>query len=118
MKSWGHIGFGTLHTKSRLINKFLTELKTKAAFCNHDIQEKDRMARGKIVFTITVKLQELLLRVDGFNLEKAVKLCRSYEQSTKQVKEFKDNLYPSNSASKVDKVAQKLSDTQVARRRI
>ena len=59
------------------------------------------------MFTVTGKLQELLLRVYGFILEKAVKICRAYEQSTKQVKEFKDNSNPSNSATKVNKVAQK-----------
>ena len=41
------------------------------------------------MFTVTVKLQELLLRVAGLTLEKAAKVCRAYEQSTKQVKEFK-----------------------------
>ena len=65
------------------------------------------MMRDKIVFTVTGKLQELLLRVDGLTLEKAVKVFRAYEQSTKQVQEFKDNSNPSNSATKVNKVAQK-----------
>ena len=65
--------------------------------------------RDKIVFTVTGKLQELLLRVDGFTHEKAVKVCGAYEQSTKQVKEFKDNSNPSNQATKVNKVAQKPS---------
>ena len=65
------------------------------------------MMRDKIVFTVTGKLQELLLRVDGLTLEKAVKTCRAYEQSTKQFKEFRDNSNPSNSATKVNKVAQK-----------
>ena len=37
----------------------------------------------------------------------AVKVCRAYEQSTKQVKEFRDNSNPSNSSTKVSKVAQK-----------
>ena len=60
-------------------DKFLTELKTRAASCN--FQEKDRMMRDKIVFTVTGKLQELILRTDGLNLEKAVKVCRAYEQT-------------------------------------
>lgn len=72
-------------------DKFLTELKTRAASCN--FQEKDRMMRDKIVFTVTGKLQELLLRVDALTLEK---VCRAYEQSTKQVTEFRDNSNPSN----------------------
>ena len=84
-------------------NKFLTELKTRAVSCN--FQEKDRVMRDKIVFTVTGKLQELLLRVDGLTLEEAVKVCRAYEQSTKQVKEFKENSNPFNPATKVNKVA-------------
>jgi len=87
--------------------KFLTELKTRAASCN--FQEKDRMTRDKIVFTVTAKLQELLLRVDGLILEKAVKICRAYEQSNKQVKEFRRQLKPSGSATRVNKVFQKPS---------
>lgn len=43
---------------------FLTELKTRAASCN--FQEKDRMMRDNIVFTVTGKLQELLLRDGGW----------------------------------------------------
>ena len=46
--------------------------------------------------------------MDDLTLEKAVKVCRAYEQSTKQVKEFReDNSNPSNSATKVNKVTQK-----------
>ena len=66
-------------------DKFLTELKTRAVSCN--FQEKDRMLRDKIVFTVTGKLQELLLREDNLTLEKAIKICRAFEQSNKQVKE-------------------------------
>ena len=86
-------------------DKFLRELKTRAAPCN--FQEKDRLMRDKIVFTLTGKLQELLLRVEGLTLKKAVKVRRAYEQSTKQVKEFRDNSNPSNSSTKVNKMAQK-----------
>ena len=56
-------------------DKFLTELITRAASCN--FQEKGRMMRDKIVFTVTGKLQELLLRVNGLTLETAVKVCRA-----------------------------------------
>ena len=65
-------------------DKFLTKLKTRAASCN--FQEKDRMLRDKIVFTVTEKLQESLLREDDLTLEKAVRTCRAFEQSNKQVK--------------------------------
>ena len=80
-------------------DKFLTELKTKAASCNS--QEKDRMMRDKIVFTVTGKLQELLFRVDVLTLEKAVKVYRAHEQSNS-----------SSSATKVSKVSQKLPLTK------
>ena len=36
-----------------------------------------------------------------------MKVCRAYEQPTKQVKDFKENSNPSNPATKVNKVAQK-----------
>lgn len=69
-------------------DKFLTELRTRASACN--FQEKDRMIRDKIVFSVTGKLQELLLRDDDLDLAKAVKLCRAFEQSNKQAREFRD----------------------------
>ena len=47
--------------------------------------------RDKIVYTVTGKLQELLLREDDLTLEKALKTCRAFEQSNKQVKEFRTN---------------------------
>lgn len=49
------------------------------------------MMRDKIVSMVTGRLQELLLREDSLTLEKAVNICRAFEQSTKQVKEFRDN---------------------------
>ena len=42
-----------------LFDKFLTEIKTRAASCN--FQEKERMMSDNIVFTVIGKLQELLL---------------------------------------------------------
>ena len=60
-----HRFWNTLHQEP--FDKFLTALKTRAASCN--FQEKDRMMMDKIVFTVTRKLQELFLRVDGFTLE-------------------------------------------------
>lgn len=67
---------------------FLTELRSRSESCN--FTEKDRMIRDKIVFTMTGKLQELLLREDALDLDKAIKTCRSYEQSNKHVKEIRD----------------------------
>ena len=65
------------------------------------------MMRDKIVFTLTGKLQEFLLREDSLTFDKAVKICRAFEQSAKQVKEFRDNATPSSSSTKVNKVTQK-----------
>lgn len=45
--------------------------------------------------------------MDGLTLEKAVKICRAYEQSNTQVKEFRGNSNPSGSATRVNKVFQK-----------
>ena len=77
-------------------DKFVTELQTRAVSCN--FQEKDRMIRDKIVFTVTGKLQELLLREDDLTLEKTLKICRAFEQSNKQVKELRSNV-PSNTSN-------------------
>ncbi|KAH3793773.1 hypothetical protein DPMN_147294 [Dreissena polymorpha] len=47
------------------------------------------MIRDKIIFTTSGKLQELLLREDELDLNKAVKLCRAYEQSLEHVQEIR-----------------------------
>jgi hypothetical protein len=41
------------------------------------------------------KIQELLLREDKLSLDKAIQICRTYEQSNKHIKELREN----NSAS-------------------
>ena len=81
---------------SRPVDNFLTELRTRAASCNFDANQ-DRMIRDKIVFTVTGKLQELLLREDDLDLVKAIKICRAYEQSNKQVKEMRQHSGPAES---------------------
>ena len=78
-------------------DNFLTELRTRAASCN--FKEKDRMLRDKIIFTAKGKLQELLLREDKIDLEKAIKICRAYEQSNKHVKELRET--PTHTVNKV-----------------
>ena len=85
-------------------DKFLTELKTRAAACN--ILGKDWMLRDKIVFTVTGKLQELLLREDNLTLDKAVKICRAFEQSNRQVKEFRESATLPSSSTSVNKITQ------------
>ena len=68
---------------------FLTELRNRVESCN--FKEKDRMLRDKIVFSASGKLQELLLREDKLDLEKAIKRSRAYEQSNKHVREIREN---------------------------
>ena len=87
-------------------DKFLTELKTRAAVCN--FLGKDRMLRDKIVFTVTGKLQELLLREDNLTLDKAIKIYRAFEQSNRQVKEFRESTNLPSSTASVKKINSKL----------
>ena len=86
------------------LDKFLTELKMRAAACN--FLEKDRMLRDKIVFTVTGKLQELLLSEDNLTLDKAVKICRAFERSNRQVKEFRESATLPSSCTSVSKITQ------------
>ena len=58
-------------------DKFLTELKSSVL----QLPRETRTMRDKIVFTVTGKRQELFPRVDCLTLEKAVQVCRAYEQS-------------------------------------
>ena len=58
------------------------------------------MIRDKIIFTVTGKLQELLLREDKIDLEKTIKICRAYEQSNRHVKELRET-NPTHSVNKV-----------------
>jgi hypothetical protein len=46
------------------------------------------MIRNKIVFTTSGKMQQLLLRDDELDLIKAIKICQSYKQVTKQFQEM------------------------------
>ena len=72
---------------SEPFDAFLTELRTRAEACN--FQEKERMIRDKIVFTVTGKVQELLLREsEKLTLNRAIDTARSYEVSLKQAKEM------------------------------
>jgi hypothetical protein len=60
------------------------------------------IARSKIYGTpILQKLQELLLREDKLSLDKAIQICRAYEQSNKHVKELRENNSASHAINKV-----------------
>jgi hypothetical protein len=85
---------------------FLTELKTRASSCN--FMEPERMMRDKIVFSVEGKLQELLLRQDSLTYDKAIKLCRAYEQANLQVKEIRE-VTPNSSVNKVFQSANRKS---------
>ncbi|XP_077968210.1 uncharacterized protein LOC144422187 [Styela clava] len=66
---------------------FLVELRSKADSCN--FENKDRMIRDKIVFSVSGKLQEILLRETDLNMSKAIKICQTYEMSEKQATEIR-----------------------------
>ena len=77
---------------------FLTDLRRKADSCN--FTETDRMIRDKIVFTVTGKLQERLLRESGLDLKKAIDVCRASEVSSKHSREMQAG----GNLKKLDKV--------------
>ena len=62
------------------------------------------MLRDKIELTVTGKLQELLLSEDNLTLEKAVKVCRAFEQTNRQVKEFRGSATLPSSSTGVNKI--------------
>ena len=81
-------------------NVFVTELYSHAASCN--FKKKDRMVGDKIVFSVSSKLEELLLRETGLDLKKATEICRSFEITPRSNKE----MGASSEAHKFDKVAE------------
>ena len=64
------------------------------------------MLRDKIIYTVTGKLQELLLREDNLTLDKAVKICRVIEQSNRRGKEFRESATLPSSSTRVNKITQ------------
>ena len=59
------------------------------------------MIKDKLVFTANKRLQEKLLRDNELTLEKAISICRAYEQTTNDMKEL------NKSESKIEKVSNK-----------
>ena len=74
-------------TYNEPFDSFLTGLRSGANLCNFD-DMKDRMLRDKIVFLVTDKVQELLLREKTLDLQKVVDICRAPELTSKQTKEM------------------------------
>ena len=66
---------------------FLTDLRSRAILCNFGTM-KDRMIRDKIVFSVTGKVQELMLREKTRDLQRAIDICRAYEVTSKQAQEI------------------------------
>ena len=75
--------------ESQGFEPFWTEIRARSESCINN-NEKNRMVRDKIVFTMTGKLQELLLREDALDLEKAIKTCRGFEQANRHAKEMRE----------------------------
>ena len=63
-------------TYNEPFDSFLTGLRSRANLCNFE-DMKDRMLRDKIVFLVTDKVQELLLREKTLDLQKVVDICRA-----------------------------------------
>ncbi|CAB4039220.1 Retrovirus-related Pol poly [Paramuricea clavata] len=82
---------------------FLTKLYSYADSCN--FKEKERMIRDKIVFTVTGKQQELLLRETSLDLKKAVEICKAYEITSRNKKEMSE----SSQLQKIEQIAGKKS---------
>ena len=77
---------------------FLTELYSRAASCN--FKEKVRMIRDKIVFSVSGKLQELLLRESNLDLKKATEIYRAFEITSRAKKEMS----PPSEGYPIDKI--------------
>ena len=77
---------------------FLTELYSRAASCN--FKEKERMIRDKIVFSVSGKLQELLIRESKLDLKKATEICRAFEITSRA----KNEKSPPGEGYPIDKI--------------
>ena len=77
---------------------FLTELYSRAA--SRNFKEKQRMIRDKIVFSVSGKLQELLLRESNLDLKKATEICRAFEITSRAKKEMS----PPSERYSIDKI--------------
>jgi hypothetical protein len=55
----------------------------------------------RIVYPVSFRPPQLLLREDKLSLDKAIQICRAYEQSNKHVKELRENSSTSHAINKV-----------------
>ena len=70
-------------------DKFATELKAQAEKCN--FQEKDKMIRDKVIFTVPKHLKEKLLGEPEITLKKTIDICQAYEQTANNLREMKES---------------------------
>ncbi|RUS87639.1 hypothetical protein EGW08_004624 [Elysia chlorotica] len=85
---------------SEPFDKFVTELRTQAEQCS--FEEKEKMIRDKIVFTVPKVMKEKLLRDTALTLKRAIEICQAYEQTTSHVQEMQHEA--SSLSSKIEKV--------------
>ena len=74
-------------THHERFDSFLTDFRSRAHLCNFG-DMKDWILRDKIVFSMTDKVQALLLRQKPLDLQKAIDICRAYELTSKETKEM------------------------------
>ncbi|XP_025833925.1 uncharacterized protein K02A2.6-like [Agrilus planipennis] len=83
-----YIFFKIEQNEDEQFNEFLTRIKTQAGKCEFD-NLCDEMLKDKIVFGIrSNQVREKLLTEDKLDLMKAVNICRTSEQASKQLDEF------------------------------
>ena len=64
-------------------------MKAQAEKCN--FQEKDKMIRDKVIFTVPKHLKEKLLRDAEITLKKTIDICQVYEQTANNLREMKES---------------------------
>ncbi|XP_041983368.1 uncharacterized protein LOC121736323 isoform X2 [Aricia agestis] len=83
-----YIFFKIEQNEDEHFNEFLTRIKTQASKCEFD-NLLDEMLKDKIVFGIrSNQIREKLLTEDKLNLTKAIAICKTCEEATKQLDEF------------------------------
>lgn len=82
-------------------DKFVTELKGQAEQCN--FEERDKMIRDKIVFSVPKHLKEKLLKDIELTLKRAIEICQAHEQTASHIEEMQPSKTRSMS-QKIDRV--------------
>ncbi|KAJ8707826.1 hypothetical protein PYW07_011503 [Mythimna separata] len=83
-----YVFFKIVQNEDEQFNEFLTRIKTQASKCEFD-NLLDEMIKDKIVFGIqSNQVREKLLTEDKLDLTKAITICKTSEQASKQLDEF------------------------------